>query len=135
MMEAKHVSPTTPVQINILFDMTELRQRTSANSETKTYLIKLNDADLIAANENLLPYGLRSKIDDEHDKVEHQSVGMKILESGYRFGLGKKDRSRVRDFVHCRRLIHVGSIAGAVGATAVYPIDLGKHLDWHRLQS
>jgi solute carrier family 25 aspartate/glutamate transporter 12/13 len=61
---------------------------------------------LISAHEHLLPYRLRSEIVDEHYKVEHQSISMKLLESGYRFGLG--------------------SIAGAVGATAVYPIDLVK---------
>ncbi|CAF4459090.1 unnamed protein product, partial [Adineta steineri] len=62
--------------------------------------------DTISANEHLLPYRLRSEIVDEHYKVEHQSIGMKVLESAYRFALG--------------------SIAGAVGATAVYPIDLVK---------
>ncbi|CAF5175669.1 unnamed protein product, partial [Rotaria magnacalcarata] len=48
----------------------------------------------------------RSEIVDEYYKIEHQSIFMKVLESGYRFALG--------------------SIAGAVGATAVYPIDLVK---------
>ena len=104
--EAQHSPRTTPLQIEILFAITRLLHQTQQNPDAKEDFIDLNDFDLISAKEHLLPYRLRSEIVDEHYKVEHQSISMKILESGYRFLLG--------------------SIAGAVGATAVYPIDLGE---------
>lgn len=104
--EAQHSPRTTPLQIDILFAITRLLHQTHSNSDLKEDYIDLNDFDLISAKEHLLPYRLRSEIVDEHYKVEHQSVTMKVLESAYRFALG--------------------SIAGAVGATAVYPIDLVK---------
>jgi solute carrier family 25 aspartate/glutamate transporter 12/13 len=103
--EAQHFPRTTPLQIDILFAITHALHKAHVGHDVDKEYIELNDLDLISANEHLLPYRLRSEIVDEHYKVEHQSVLMKILESGYRFGLG--------------------SIAGAVGATAVYPIDLG----------
>jgi solute carrier family 25 aspartate/glutamate transporter 12/13 len=89
--EAQHFPRTTPLQIDILFAITQLLH--SRNHPGKDI-------------EHLLPYRIRSEIVDEHYKVGHQSIAMKILESGYRFALG--------------------SVAGAVGATAVYPIDLVK---------
>ncbi|CAF1421363.1 unnamed protein product [Adineta steineri] len=104
--EAQHFPRTTPLQIDILFAMTHLLHKTHSGHEIDKDYIELNDFDLISANEHLLPYRLRSEIVDEHYKVEHQSILLKVLESGYRFALG--------------------SIAGAVGATAVYPIDLVK---------
>lgn len=105
--EAQHFPRTTPLQIDILFAITnQLHRSTHAGKDIANDYIELNDFDIISANEHLLPYRLRSEIVDEHYKIEHQSASMKILESGYRFALG--------------------SIAGAVGATAVYPIDLVK---------
>ncbi|CAF0902153.1 unnamed protein product [Rotaria sordida] len=104
--EAQHFPRTTPLQIDILFAITHQLHKAHAGHEIDKEYIELSDLDVIAANEHLLPYRLRSEIVDEHYKIEHQGVFMKVLESGYRFGLG--------------------SIAGAVGATAVYPIDLVK---------
>ncbi|UJR23324.1 hypothetical protein I4U23_026338 [Adineta vaga] len=104
--EAQHFPRTTPLQIDILFAITHLLHKAHLTHESDRESIQLNDFDLISAHEHLLPYRLRSEIVDESYKVEHQSVFLKVLESGYRFGLG--------------------SIAGAVGATAVYPIDLVK---------
>lgn len=89
LMEAQHFPRTTPLQIDILFAITQLLHQTNATSDVKGNYIELNDFDLIAANEHLLPYRLRSEIVDEHYKVEHQSISMKLLESAYRFGLGK----------------------------------------------
>jgi hypothetical protein len=86
--EAQHFPRTTPLQIDILFAITHLLHGKDISSQ----YIELNDFDTISANEHLLPYRLRSEIVDEHYKVEHQSVIMKILESGYRFGLGKKNK-------------------------------------------
>ncbi|UJR25584.1 hypothetical protein I4U23_006928 [Adineta vaga] len=104
--EAQHFPRTTPFQIDILFAITHLLHQTNGGKDSSIEYIELQDFDIISANEHLLPYRLRSEIVDEHYKVEHQSISMKLLESGYRFALG--------------------SIAGAVGATAVYPIDLVK---------
>ncbi|CAF2974606.1 unnamed protein product [Rotaria socialis] len=104
--EAQHFSYTTPLQIDILFAITHLLHKDHAGHEIHKDYIELSDFDLISANEHLLPYRLRSEIVDEYYKIEHQSIFMKVLESGYRFTLG--------------------SIAGAIGATAVYPIDLVK---------
>ncbi len=84
--EAQHFPRTTPLQIDILFAITHLLH---SGKESKNEYIELNDFDIISANEHLLPYRLRSEIVDEHYKVEHQSISMKILESGYRFALGK----------------------------------------------
>ena len=86
--EAQHFPRTTPLQIDILFAITRLLHKTHAGHDGDKEYIELNDFDLISANEHLLPYRLRSEIVEEHYKVEHQSVMMKILESGYRFGLG-----------------------------------------------
>ncbi|CAF0838050.1 unnamed protein product [Adineta steineri] len=104
--EAQHFPRTTPLQIDILFAITRVLHQSHFGKDVANEYVDFNDFDTISANEHLLPYRLRSEIVDEHYKVEHQSIGMKVLESGYRFGLG--------------------SIAGAVGATAVYPIDLVK---------
>ncbi len=106
--EAQHFPRTTPLQIDILFAIAHLLHKTRTGHDVNKEYIELRDFDLISDHERLLPYRLRSEIVDEHYKVEHQSIGMKLLESGYRFALG--------------------SIAGAVGATAVYPIDLGIKL-------
>ena len=88
--EAQHFPRTTPLQIDILFAITHiLHQSGHVGKDASGEYIQLNDFDAISAKEHLLPYRLRSEIVDEHYKVEHQSTGMKILESAYRFGLGK----------------------------------------------
>lgn len=91
--EAQHFSRTTPLQIDILFAITRLLHKTQAGHEVDKEFIELNDFDLISANEHLLPYRLRSEIVEEHYKVEHQSAMMKVLESAYRFGLGRFSHS------------------------------------------
>ncbi len=53
-----------------------------------------------------MPYRVKAKIAEEKYSFENRNVLVQALESGYRFLLG--------------------SIAGAVGAFAVYPIDLVK---------
>jgi hypothetical protein len=89
--EAQHSPRTTPLQIDILFAITNLLHQTSGVHDNKSDFIELSDFDRIAANEHLLPYRLRSDIVDEHYKVENQSISMKLLESAYRFGLGKNN--------------------------------------------
>ncbi len=92
--EAQHFPRTTPLQIDILFAITQiLHEKSHPGKDIKADYIELNDFDAISAKEHLLPYRLRSEIVDEHYKVEHQSISMKILESGYRFALGKRRRS------------------------------------------
>jgi hypothetical protein len=87
--EAQHFPRTTPLQIEILFAITHLLHKQNLGKDIQNEYIELNDFDTISANEHLLPYRLRTEIVDEYYKVEHQSIGMKILESGYRFALGK----------------------------------------------
>ena len=90
--EAQHFPRTTPLQIDILFAVTHLLHRTNLDKEIQKEYIELNDFDIISANKHLLPYRLRSEIVDEYYKIGHQSIIMRILESGYRFTLGKKKK-------------------------------------------
>jgi solute carrier family 25 aspartate/glutamate transporter 12/13 len=77
--EAQHFPRTTPLQIDILFAITHLlHQQGHAGKDSKNEYIELHDFDVISANEHLLPYRLRSEIVDEHYKVEHQSIVMKV---------------------------------------------------------
>jgi hypothetical protein len=92
--EAQHFPRTTPLQIDILFAITRSLHKSSLGHDIDNEYIELNDFNLISANEHLLPYRLRSEIVDEHYKVEHQTIFLKILESGYRFALGNR-RSRI----------------------------------------
>lgn len=93
--EAQHFPRTTPLQIDILFAITRILHQNAHGGKDAGGgggggdYIQLNDFDTISAKEHLLPYRLRSEIVDEHYKVEHQSTGMKVLESAYRFALGK----------------------------------------------
>lgn len=105
--EAQHYPRTTPLQIDILFAIIQLLHKSHAGHEHSPELLQLEDFDSISANEHLLPYRLRSEIVEENYKVEHQSVLMKILESGYRFALGKNRSLRKKigrkSFRKCRR--------------------------------
>lgn len=53
-----------------------------------------------------MPYRVKAKMAEEKQNFQNRNIGVQFLESGYRFFLG--------------------SIAGAIGAFAVYPIDLVK---------
>jgi hypothetical protein len=88
--EAQHFPLTTPLQIDILFAITHLLHQSHSRKDSSNEYIELNDFNVLSAKEHLLPYRLRTEIVDEHYKVEHQSIAMKVLESGYRFALGKK---------------------------------------------
>lgn len=88
--EAQHFPRTTPLQIDILFAIAHLLHQSHSGKDASSQYIELHDFDTISANEHLLPYRLRSEIVDEHYKVEHQSVTMKLMESGYRFALGNE---------------------------------------------
>lgn len=96
----------TPLQVEILFQVCGLGNPGSGN-------ISLADVNQLIPKHN--PMTVFSKIhefkkynepNDESTEPQKQSIGMQSLELLYRFG--------------------IGSIAGACGATAVYPIDLVK---------
>ncbi|KAH8871467.1 Calcium-binding mitochondrial carrier protein Aralar1 [Schistosoma japonicum] len=101
--EAQHFSQITPMEMDILFQLTSLLRKDGR--------VTYQDLCAITPVENdLLLYHTQSRL---HGKSESnislphgRSVFMSILEQCYRFTLG--------------------SIAGAFGATAVYPIDLVK---------
>jgi solute carrier family 25 aspartate/glutamate transporter 12/13 len=86
--EAQHFPRTTPLQIDILFAILQLLHSASSARDVSDY-IELHDFDRMSANEHLLPYRLRSQIVDDQYKVEHQGLAMKMLESAYRFMLGR----------------------------------------------
>lgn len=98
--EAQHFPRTTPLQIDVLFAVTHLLHKAEAGHGMENDSIELADFDLISAKEHLLPYRLKSEIVDEHYKVEHQSLSMKLLESAYRFALGKKDHHRWQTLIY-----------------------------------
>lgn len=91
--EAQHFPRTTPLQIDILFAVTKLLHQNALSKDIQNDYIEVNDFDVISANEHLLPYRLRSEIVDEHYKIQHQTIFMKVLESGYRFALGNKNKT------------------------------------------
>lgn len=67
----------------------------------------MKDIERIAPlEEKRMPYRVNAKLAEETQIFQNRNIGIQFLESGYRFFLG--------------------SIAGAIGAFAVYPIDLVK---------
>lgn len=97
--EAQHFSQLTPYEIDILFSLI----KNFRNDEK----ITLHEIEKIAPlEEHRMPYRVKAKLAEEKYSFENRNVFVQTLESGYRFFLG--------------------SIAGAIGAFAVYPIDLVK---------
>lgn len=73
----------------------------------KNRKITLRDLEKIAPlEEKRMPYRVTAKLAEEAQIFQNRNIGLQFMESGYRFLLG--------------------SIAGAIGAFAVYPIDLVK---------
>ncbi|XP_041758087.2 calcium-binding mitochondrial carrier protein Aralar2 [Coregonus clupeaformis] len=96
---AQRFGQVTPMEVDILFQLADL-------SESRGR-VGLVDIDRIAPlEEGALPYNLAEVQRQLSGGDPSRSVLIQVAESAYRFGLG--------------------SIAGAVGATAVYPIDLVK---------
>uniref|UniRef100_A0A671NSL0 Calcium-binding mitochondrial carrier protein Aralar1-like n=1 Tax=Sinocyclocheilus anshuiensis TaxID=1608454 RepID=A0A671NSL0_9TELE len=88
----------TPMEIDILFQLSGLHSQTGR--------LNLADIERIAPlEEGVLPYNL-AEVQRQHSHDVSRPVWLQAAESAYRFTLG--------------------SIAGATGATAVYPIDLVK---------
>ncbi|XP_063285797.1 electrogenic aspartate/glutamate antiporter SLC25A12, mitochondrial [Pelobates fuscus] len=89
----------TPLEIDILFQLSDLFNATGR--------LTLTDIERIAPlEEGALPYNLAELQRQQSYSDVGRPIWLQVAESAYRFTLG--------------------SIAGAVGATAVYPIDLVK---------
>ncbi|XP_055518385.1 electrogenic aspartate/glutamate antiporter SLC25A13, mitochondrial isoform X2 [Leucoraja erinacea] len=95
MLAAQKLGQVTPMEIDILFQLSNLYQ-------LRGYLTLADIKRISPREEGVLPYYLRDSwaSDHPHPILNH------IAESAYRFSLG--------------------SVAGAMGATSVYPIDLVK---------
>ncbi|KAK8384570.1 hypothetical protein O3P69_014268 [Scylla paramamosain] len=96
---AQMMSQITPLEVDILFHLTELISESSG---------KIVYSDLEAITPEQYMKVITRKLTDIKavESPEQRGVLVQIMESAYRFTLG--------------------SLAGAVGATAVYPIDLVK---------
>lgn len=95
---AQMMSQITPLEVDILFQLCDLLHQTGR--------IQYSDLQAIAPEQYFKQITRRLTDLKAVDKPEDRGVFVQVLESVYRFTLG--------------------SIAGAVGATAVYPIDLVK---------
>uniref|UniRef100_A0A3B4EQJ3 EF-hand domain-containing protein n=1 Tax=Pygocentrus nattereri TaxID=42514 RepID=A0A3B4EQJ3_PYGNA len=96
---AQRFGQVTPMEVDILFQLADLSEPRGR--------VGLVDIDKIAPlEEGALPYNLAEVQRQQSGGDLSRSVLIQIAESAYRFTLG--------------------SVAGAVGATAVYPIDLVK---------
>nr|XP_021323856.1 calcium-binding mitochondrial carrier protein Aralar2 [Danio rerio] len=96
---AQRFGQVTPMEVDILFQLADL-------SEPRGRLGLVDIERIAPLEEGALPYNL-AEIQRQHSGGEaSRSVLIQAAESAYRFTLG--------------------SVAGAVGATAVYPIDLVK---------
>lgn len=98
LFSAQMMSQVTPLEVDILFQIVQ-----HLHSEAK---ILYEDFASLAPEQYMKQVTRRLTEIKAVSKPEDRGVGMAILESLYRFALG--------------------SIAGATGATAVYPIDLVK---------
>ncbi|RXN01246.1 hypothetical protein EOD39_7353 [Acipenser ruthenus] len=98
-LAAQKFGQVTPMEVDILFQLADL-------SESRGR-VGLADIERIAPlEEGALPYNLAEAQRQQSAGDVPRTILIQVAESAYRFGLG--------------------SVAGAVGATAVYPIDLVK---------
>ncbi|KAB0344080.1 hypothetical protein FD754_021006, partial [Muntiacus muntjak] len=98
-LAAQKFGQVTPMEVDILFQLADLYEPRGR--------MTLADIERIAPlEEGTLPFNLAEAQRQKASVDSSRPVLLQIAESAYRFGLG--------------------SIAGAVGATAVYPIDLVK---------
>ncbi|XP_041933526.1 calcium-binding mitochondrial carrier protein Aralar2 isoform X1 [Alosa alosa] len=95
---AQRFGQVTPMEVDILFQLADLVEPRGR--------VGLTDIDKIAPlEEGALPYNL-AEVQRQQTGGSSRTILVQVAESAYRFMLG--------------------SVAGAVGATAVYPIDLVK---------
>ncbi|XP_076631816.1 calcium-binding mitochondrial carrier protein Aralar1 isoform X6 [Colletes latitarsis] len=107
---AQMMSQITPLEVDILFQLCDLLHQTGSteDDEADTRLGKIVYNDLVAITPEQYFKQITKRLAEIKavSSPDERGVIVQILESGYRFLLG--------------------SIGGAVGATAVYPIDLVK---------
>ncbi|XP_068985225.1 calcium-binding mitochondrial carrier protein Aralar1 isoform X1 [Bombus flavifrons] len=107
---AQMMSQITPLEVDILFQLCDLLHQTGSteDDEADSRLGKIMYSDLVAITPEQYFKQITKRLAEIKavSSPEDRGVVVQILESGYRFVLG--------------------SIGGAVGATAVYPIDLVK---------
>ncbi|XP_031783557.1 calcium-binding mitochondrial carrier protein Aralar1 isoform X3 [Nasonia vitripennis] len=106
---AQMMSQITPLEVDILFHLCDLLHHTGANEESEQVgfgKIVYNDLVAITPEQYFKQITKRLAEIKAVSSPEERGILVQIMESGYRFVLG--------------------SIGGAVGATAVYPIDLVK---------
>ncbi|XP_032807532.2 electrogenic aspartate/glutamate antiporter SLC25A13, mitochondrial-like [Petromyzon marinus] len=97
-LAAQRFGQVTPMEVDILFQLSDLFEPTGR--------VTLADIERIAPlQDGAMPYNL-AEAQRQQASDKSRPILIQVAESAYRFGLG--------------------SIAGAVGATAVYPIDLVK---------
>ncbi|XP_065334987.1 calcium-binding mitochondrial carrier protein Aralar1 isoform X3 [Cloeon dipterum] len=114
LQSAQMMSQITPLEVDILFLLIDLLHQTGvimekfegSNYKFCSGRIVYNDLQAIAPEQYFKQITKRLAEIKAVDRPEDRSLVTMFLESGYRFTLG--------------------SIGGAVGATAVYPIDLVK---------
>lgn len=99
MRAAQQFSQVTPFEVNLLFSLIKGFRDDGKITMDEIYKIS-------PLKENELLYRVKYKVAEENFNIQNRNVTMQALESGYKFLLG--------------------SIAGAIGAFAVYPIDLVK---------
>ncbi|XP_066248454.1 calcium-binding mitochondrial carrier protein Aralar1 isoform X3 [Euwallacea similis] len=110
MHSAQAMSQMTPLEVDILFHLVDVLHQTghlhSEDFARQEWRIVYNDLYAIAPEQYFKQ--ITNRLAEIHtvSSPEERGVLIQILESSYRFTLG--------------------SVAGAVGATAVYPIDLVK---------
>uniref|UniRef100_A0A3Q2LEN1 Solute carrier family 25 member 13 n=1 Tax=Equus caballus TaxID=9796 RepID=A0A3Q2LEN1_HORSE len=98
-LAAQKFGQVTPMEVDILFQLADLYEPRGR--------MTLADIERIAPlEEGTLPFNLAEAQRQKSSVNSSRPVLLQVAESAYRFGLG--------------------SVAGAVGATAVYPIDLVK---------
>ncbi|XP_049890989.1 electrogenic aspartate/glutamate antiporter SLC25A13, mitochondrial isoform X1 [Epinephelus moara] len=96
---AQRFGQVTPMEVDILFQLADL-------SESRGRVGLVDIEQIAPLEEGALPYNLAEVQRQQSGSDVSRSVLIQVAESAYRFTLG--------------------SVAGAVGATAVYPIDLVK---------
>ncbi|XP_078451450.1 electrogenic aspartate/glutamate antiporter SLC25A12, mitochondrial-like [Lampetra fluviatilis] len=97
-LAAQRFGQVTPMEVDILFQLADLY-------EPRGRVIMTDIERIAPLEEGSLPYNL-AEAQKQHAPDKSRPILLQVAESAYRFSLG--------------------SVAGAVGATAVYPIDLVK---------
>jgi len=103
---AQMMSGITPMEISILFTLADLIHHSGGTEDRSLGRLSYSDIEAMAPEQYLKAKQFKLAEVKMVQKESDRSVLVEVLESAYRFSLG--------------------AVAGAVGATAVYPIDLVK---------